>query len=93
MSDVLIVDCPTGFQDQKILAQGVRPGGTVEVTPDQFRQMKQSNPYVTIVDRRLILNEGALAKIKGEIEEYKPIGWYAAQLAKEPKEEEDGDEA
>ena len=113
MSEIFIVLCPEGFSDNKVLSQGVRPGGVVEVSPDTFRQMKQSSPHVEIIDRKLELNPGAIAAMKGdpvvreatpeeeaqetvlseEVVEWKPIPWYAAQLAKATKEEEDGGEA
>ena len=93
MSVVVTVACPNGFSDMRIIKTVIKAGDSVDVTEAQFKQMKQSNPYVYVEDRKLKLNPGAKEKMKGEVEEWSPIGWYAAQLAKEPKEEEDATEA
>lgn len=92
MSEIIVVLCPAGFSDQKILSQGVRPGGIVEVSPDQFRQMQQSGIHVEAQEHRLELNPGALARMQGTEEntvEWSPIGWYAAQLARGVEEKEE----
>jgi hypothetical protein len=59
MSILIEVVCPNGFNDMKILSEGVKPDGKVTVTEAQFKQMKQSNPTVLMVERKLKLNEGA----------------------------------
>ena len=83
MSEILIVECPNGFSDMKILPKvKVKTGGTVEVSPTQYRQMKQSNPWVFIVERKLKLNPGALAQMKGEAPDWKPAPHYQGMLNK-----------
>lgn len=69
MSVTVLVDCPNGFSDMKILSQGVQPGGQVEVTETQYKQMKQSNPYVVMVERKLKLNKGAKKRMTKTQEE------------------------
>ena len=84
MSEIYIVECPNGFSDKKILPNvKVQPGGTVEVSPTQYRQMKQSNPWVFIVDRRLKLNPGALSQMKGEEKDWQPAPHYVGMLNKD----------
>lgn len=83
MTEIIIAECPNGFSDMTILKVNVNPGGTVEVTPTQFKQMQASNPYVTMSERKLKLNPGKKAEMKGEeVPEFTPIGWYKGQLNK-----------
>ncbi len=93
MSVIVTVVCPNGFSDMRIIKTVINAGDSVYVTEAQFKQMKQSNPYVYEQDRKLKLNPGAKEKMQPQAEEWAPVGWYAAQLAKEPKEEEDATEA
>lgn len=60
------VVCPNGFNDMRILKEGVPQDGKVIVSEDTYRQMKQSNPHVMMVERKLKLNPGAKKRMKQE---------------------------
>lgn len=69
---VCVVECPEGFNDFSIVKQYVPPGGRVEVSEGQFRQMRQSQPSVVCVQKRLPLDSEAAKRIaEAEVERQK----------------------
>jgi hypothetical protein len=63
---VVIVECPDGFNDFSILRDRVLPGGQVEVSEGQFKQMKQSMPSVVVVNKIIPLDSEAGKKLAEE---------------------------
>ena len=67
MSDVIVtIEAPEGFNDFSLLKQSIKPGGRAEVTEALFNQMKQSDPTIVAVSRRLPINSKAAKKLAAE---------------------------
>ena len=63
---VVLVECPQGFSDFSILKEVLKAGGRAEVSEGQFAQMKQSDPTVVMVEKRLPLDSEAAKRMQVE---------------------------
>lgn len=85
---VCVIKCVANFRDGNCRPSEVKKGAILEVTEAEFHKLEKSGPqHFKLLDRKLRLPPPTKS-IPDEIEEWKPIGWYAAQLAKEPAGEE-----
>lgn len=76
-----IVECIKPFKDGNTYPQEARPGQRFDVSETEYARLKQSGPFCWELIDRVIPNP--YKKDEEEVEEYTPIGWYAAQLARE----------
>ena len=63
---ICLVECPEGFNDFSILKEILGPGARAEVSEAQFAQMRQSNPTVVLVEKRLPIGSEAAKRMQVE---------------------------
>lgn len=86
-----LVEFPEGFYDMARWPERLPAGHQMRVTKEQYVLMKGSDPSVTLVSvgpdpevvRRMV--EAARQEKQSETEDWQPVGWYKAQLSKDPE--------
>lgn len=84
-----LVEFPEGFYDMQKWPERLPVGHQMRVTKEQYVLMKGSDPSVQLVSvgpdpetvRRIV---EAARKERAEEVDWKPVGWYKAQLSKDP---------
>ena len=82
-----IVRCVQSFTDGNCDPKTVKIGAVIDITKAQWLRLKQSGPdNFELLDMRVPnpYREEAVQEVveEPEIEDWKPVPWYAAQLAR-----------
>jgi hypothetical protein len=94
-----IVKCVQNFQDGNLKPSSVKKGEVLDLSEDEYHKFQKSGPeHFELIDRKFLFPKKkpeVTEMLDDELVEadhvldspaadWKPVGWYAAQLAREP---------